>query len=127
MLSSPADTMAGNPARTVRDYYRQVDAGNIRALVDLFAPDAQYLRPGYEPIVGHEGLERFYAEERVIESGLHSLDRLIVSGPHVAVHGEFRGRLKNGQDTSLRFADFFTLTDGGLIADRQTFFDSPAV
>ncbi|RSS51761.1 nuclear transport factor 2 family protein [Streptomyces sp. WAC07061] len=119
--------MAGNPARTVRDYYRQVDAGDIRGLVDLFAPDAQYLRPGYEPIVGHEGLERFYSEERVIESGLHRLEQLIVSGQHVAVHGEFRGRLKNGQDTSLRFADFFTLTDSGLIADRQTFFDSPAV
>ncbi|MER6916010.1 nuclear transport factor 2 family protein [Streptomyces sp. NPDC000594] len=127
MPSPHGDTVTTNPEQTVRDYYRQVDAGNIRGLVDLFAPDAQYLRPGYEPIVGHDGLERFYTEERVIESGLHSLDQLIAAGPNVAVQGEFRGRLKNGRDAALRFADFFTLTDSGLIAGRQTFFDSPLV
>ncbi|MEU0005787.1 nuclear transport factor 2 family protein [Streptomyces sp. NPDC006314] len=127
MSSLRAETPTTNPERTVRDYYRQVDAGNVRELVHLFAPDARYLRPGYEPIVGHDGLERFYTEERVIESGLHSLDQLIASGRNVAVHGQFRGRLKNGRDASLRFADFFTLTDGGLIAGRQTFFDSPLV
>lgn len=39
-------------ADTVRRYYDLVDAGETDALVGLFAEDAVYLRPGYEPLVG---------------------------------------------------------------------------
>ncbi|MFB7657237.1 MULTISPECIES: hypothetical protein [unclassified Streptomyces] len=37
-------------------------------------------------------------EEPVIESGRHSLGRLIARRLHMAVHGEFRDLLKNGQN-----------------------------
>lgn len=36
----------------IHEYYRVVDAGNIPALVPLFATDSVYRRPGYAPMRG---------------------------------------------------------------------------
>lgn len=43
------------PLRKVRTYYELVDAGQVQAPVVLFAADAQYHRPGYEPLAGRSG------------------------------------------------------------------------
>ncbi|MEV6146688.1 nuclear transport factor 2 family protein [Streptomyces sp. NPDC051992] len=121
-------TEVGNsPADTVRLYYRLVDEGDIDGLVQLFDTTAEYLRPGYEKLTGHKELERFYREERVIESGRHSVLKLIHDGQDVAVHGVFEGELRDGTHASLRFADFFELTPAGTFSRRETFFFAPMV
>jgi len=96
-------------------------------LLDLFAEDAVYHRPGYEPLVGRERLERFYDEERVIREGRHALSTAVVDGARAAVHGEFHGVLKDGRTVSLRFADFFVFDDNGFVQRRDTFFFAPMV
>lgn len=63
----------------------------------------------------------------MIESGRHVLTCTVGNGRLVAVHGEFRGQLKNGERVSVGFADFFTFDDAGRIIHRKTFFDAPAV
>ncbi|MFE6667644.1 nuclear transport factor 2 family protein [Streptomyces sp. NPDC057697] len=116
-----------SPADAVRRYYRLVDEGDIDGLVQLFDTTAEYLRPGYEKLTGHEELTRFYREERVIESGRHSVSKLVHDGQDVAVHGVFEGKLRDGTHTSLRFADFFQLTPSGTFSRRETFFFAPMV
>ncbi len=38
--------------KRVEEYYSLVDAGDVAGLVDIFAADAVYYRPGYQPLVG---------------------------------------------------------------------------
>lgn len=114
-------------AERVRHYYELVDADDVPGLIALFAEDAVYHRPGYEPLVGHGDLNRFYTEDRVIESGRHSVTSLVTGENDVAVMGEFAGVLKNGREVSLRFADFFTLDGRLLFARRDTYFFAPLV
>ena len=54
-------------------YYTAVDSGDVEAVLDCFSDDAVYRRPGYEPIVGREGLRDFYSGVRVIDSGAHEV------------------------------------------------------
>jgi len=111
----------------VRRYYELVDSGNVDDLVGLFAPDAEYQRPGYPPLVGHSDLQQFYQQDRIIDVGQHVVNTVVAQGSHIAVAGEFSGFLKNGSTTTLRFADFFTVNSVGLFARRETFFFTPLV
>ncbi|BAL90182.1 putative SnoaL-like polyketide cyclase [Actinoplanes missouriensis 431] len=106
----------------IRKYYELVDGGDVPGLVELFAPDAVYRRPGYDPLVGRDELTRFYSDQRVIRDGRHRLSEVVVQGDSGAVHGTFEGTLKNGSVVALRFADFFTFSDGGPFRSRDTFF-----
>ena len=122
------------------EYYSLVDSGDVTGILDWFTHDAEYRRPGYAPMRGTEELETFYSGARVIESGRHTVDALIVEAEHsdpehsggsVAVRGRFTGRLKDGTDVEVGFADFIDYRredDGALRALlRITYFDSPAV
>lgn len=116
-----------NPTSLVQRYYRLVDERDISGLVSLFEPTAEYYRPGYEKLSGHADLENFYRAERVIESGRHTLSKIISEGREVAVHGTFDGVLRNGDKVAIRFADFFTTTSSGTFSLRETFFYTPLV
>lgn len=111
----------------VRRYYNAVDAGDVPALLDCFAADAVYRRPGYAPLRGREALERFYRGERVIAEGRHTLDAVVVQGRGAAVRGTFAGTLRDGRHVEVGFADFFTLDEQGRVAERHTYFERPAV
>lgn len=111
----------------VNEYYQLVDERNHSALVDLFAEDAVYERPGYPPLVGRVALTEFYSSERVIASGRHTVRAMVAEDDRIAVHGEFAGSLKDGRDVALRFADFFVIDDDGHFVRRDTFFFSPLV
>ncbi|TSD97284.1 nuclear transport factor 2 family protein [Skermania sp. ID1734] len=111
----------------VREYYERVDAGDVEGVVNMFAPDAEYQRPGYDPFIGHAALERFYGGQRVIKQGRHTVTSVIGNGGDVAVQGSFAGVLHDGSEVSLRFADFFRVTDGGAFARRDTYFFAPMV
>jgi steroid delta-isomerase len=112
---------------TVHRYYELVDAGDVTGLVNLFTEDATYHRPGYEPLEGRAGLARFYSQDRIIREGRHSVTTAVAAGSEVAVHGEFNGVLHDGTTVSLRFADFFTVTEDGYFDRRDTFFFAPLV
>lgn len=113
--------------KRVEEYYSLVDAGDVAGLVDIFAADAVYSRPGYQPLVGRANLERFYREERVIRGGHHQIRSILVAGEEAAVHGIFDGTLRDDSEVHLRFADFFVFTAEHTFARRDTFFFSPMV
>jgi len=107
--------------------YQAIDDNDVDALVTRFAPQASYWRPGYPPIIGRAALDLFYRRERVIRCGSHVVDSVLHNGDEIAVQGRFEGEMKTGQRIALRFADFFTLDSGGLLATRRTFFFTPLV
>ncbi len=111
----------------VRRYYELVDAGDVEGVLDCFAADAVYHRPGYAPMVGRSALATFYGGERVISEGRHSLDALVADGPAVAVRGRFVGTLKDGGAATVGFADFWELDGEGRAVTRHSYFDTPAV
>ncbi|WP_432160180.1 nuclear transport factor 2 family protein [Streptomyces sp. NRRL F-5630] len=111
----------------VRRYYTLVDDGDVQGVVGLFADSAVYERPGYDPIVGRDGLDAFYRGWRVIDSGSHTVVALVVGASEAAVEGRFRGTLKDGSEVDLRFADFFRFDDDLLFVVRTTYFFAPMV
>jgi ketosteroid isomerase-like protein len=111
----------------VRRYYELVDANDVPGLVALFAPHATYHRPGYPPLVGRLDLTRFYEADRIIERGRHTLSSITADESSVAVRGDFRGRLKDGRDVELKFADFFTFDADLHFERRDTYFFAPLV
>lgn len=114
-------------ANQVLNYYRLVDAGDIAGIVELFAPNAQYSRPGYDPFVGRAALEAFYRNQRAIRRGKHTVRSLVEGVDAIAVQGEFTGTLRTGESISLRFADFFEVAPDGNFARRDTYFYQPMV
>ena len=98
-------------------YYTAVDSGDVEAVLDCFSDDAVYRRPGYEPIVGREGLRDFYSGVRVIDSGAHEVQDIVVEGDRSAIRCRFVGRLKDGSAAEVGFADFFGFA-GDHIATR---------
>jgi ketosteroid isomerase-like protein len=124
-MSTDAIARATDLAATALRYYELVDRDDVPGLVDLFAPDATYHRPGYEPMVGHDGLNAFYRGQRVIKSGKHTVHTTVTEGGNVAVSGEFHGVLRDGNPVDLRFADFFSVGPDGRFTRRDTFFFAP--
>ncbi|WBB80956.1 nuclear transport factor 2 family protein [Micromonospora sp. WMMD882] len=114
-------------ARTVRDYFGLIDAGDLLGSVALFTPDAVYHRPGHAPMVGQDRIAHFYRKLRPIRSGAHTLDAVIVDDRGVATHGGFRGVGLDGNPIDLRFADFFEFDAAGGITRRETYFSAPLV
>jgi ketosteroid isomerase-like protein len=121
MATTPLD-----PEVAVKRYYERVDAQDVAGILELFAPDVVYRRPGYEPIRGRDELETFYREQRVIESGRHTVIRVVRDENDIAVQGTFEGTLRDGSTTQLEFADFYRTTERGF-AERTTYFYTPLV
>ena len=112
--------------KTIVQLFQSVDSRAWDALPRFFTEDVVYERPGYEPLRGLRQLSEFYRLIRVIESGEHHLEQIVVSGAHAACWGQFRGLHRNGDPISERFADWYEFSTGK-IRWRHTYFFRPAV
>lgn len=110
----------------VHDMFRIIDGREFDRLGEVCHEDVVYERPGYEPIVGLEALLHFYREVRIIASGRHHLEAVVLDDEHGACWGRFEGLHRNGTDLGVEFADTYVL-DGGKVRRRKTFFYKPAV
>lgn len=118
--------MARSDTETVRRYYDLVDENEVAALVDLFAPDVVYERPGQDRIEGRDELEHFYREGRPLSAGTHEVHRVIEGEDAVATRGTFSGE-QDGNAVELGFADVFTFDGEGRILTRYTYTDRDTV
>lgn len=121
-----AQSQQAQPERTVRRYFRAVDAGDTATLLELFTEDAEYERQGTPTLRGKDALRKFYTEDRVIASGRHTLEDVCLGTDWVAVRGTLRGTLRSGEDVEIEFTDWYHLRDGR-IDRRQTLFPGRTV
>ncbi len=111
--------------RKARRYYDLIDANDYEGLVQLFAPDVVYERPGQSRIEGRSALRRFYEDERPLSDGSHEIHTLLTDGETVAVRGTYTGR-QDGEPVELGFADFHVF-EGDVIKRRYTYTDRDTV
>lgn len=111
----------------VRRCYELVDENRLEDLLSLFSEDTIYRRPGYEPLQGKGVLRHFYSVEREIYEGQHHIHQIMIDGRSVAVEGHFVGLLKSGIGVTVRFAEFFQLSQEKLIARHETYFYVPSI
>ncbi|WP_255167900.1 nuclear transport factor 2 family protein [Natrononativus amylolyticus] len=125
-----ADTETGKPGvdpeAVVREYYDRVDREDVEGLLELFADDVRYDRPGQAAIEGIEALRAFYERDRPLEDGSHEVVHVLVDGRHVAVRGRFSG-VQGGDRVAFGFADHHEFDADGLIANRWTYTDRDTV
>lgn len=110
----------------VESYFQCVDANDFDRLVHLFTVDTVYERPGYEPILGREALRSFYAQDRVIASGQHHIDQVVVEGDWACAWGSFSGRSRSGAELREKWCDVYRFL-GAEICHRRTHFFRAAV
>ncbi|HYH79206.1 MAG TPA: nuclear transport factor 2 family protein [Longimicrobium sp.] len=110
----------------VHRLFDAIDTRSWERLPELFADEVVYERPGYEPFRGLGRLDHFYREERVIASGRHHLDGVVVGDTQAACWGRFVGVHRDGSAIDEGFADTYEL-EGGRIRHRKSFFFRPAV
>jgi ketosteroid isomerase-like protein len=110
----------------VRRLFERVDSRDWDRLSDAFCDDVVYERPGYAPLIGLESVLHFYREDRVIVSGRHELESVVINEGCGACWGRFVGTHKNGSDLSERFADVYTF-ERGKIKTRKSYFFRPAI
>lgn len=104
-----------------------IDSADYDRLGDVFAAEAVYERPGYEPLQGLPRIEQFYRHERVIGSGRHTVEDVTCSETGSAVSfGVFRGTSRAGEALEERFADVYRVQDGKIV-QRTTYFFRPAI
>ncbi|RKD98399.1 nuclear transport factor 2 family protein [Halopiger aswanensis] len=123
--SNTSTATSADPESVVRDYYEYVDAERYDDLVDLFADDVRYERPGQGAITGREELREFYLDGRPLEEGSHEVHDIVVEEDTVAVRGSFTG-LQGDERVAFDFADFHEFEDGK-ISRRYTFTDRDEV
>jgi ketosteroid isomerase-like protein len=119
----PPTPMAADFIRTV---FQTIDSRDWDGLGRIFCEDITYERPGYKPLVGCERVKNFYCEERVIASGTHFLEGVVLNDDQGACWGRFIGMHKNGSAIDERFADAYTFANGK-IKTRKSYFFRPAV
>ncbi|WP_160135522.1 nuclear transport factor 2 family protein [Halococcus salsus] len=113
------------PESVVRAYYELVDRDRYDNLMDLFAEDISYERPGQSPIEGRSALREFYESGRPLEDGSHEIHSVIVEDLTAAVRGSFTGK-QHGEQVRFGFADFHEF-ENEVITRRYTYTDRDEV
>ena len=106
----------------IREMLALIDERNWTALRRYFHSDVVYRRPGYEPLEGIDAVIRFYEFERVIASGVHQLNSLLVDGAHVASFGRLVGTHRNGSSLDEEFAEHYEFREGRVWRRTSYFF-----
>ncbi|MCF2150427.1 nuclear transport factor 2 family protein [Desmonostoc muscorum LEGE 12446] len=103
-----------------------VDSSDWNLLVKCFDKNIIYERPGYQPFIGLDKLLKFYQYERIIASGQHHLEHIVIDNNHGACWGQFIGMHKNGSEINERFADVYSF-ENGKFKTRRSYFFRPAI
>ena len=110
----------------IQRLFHAVDNSGWAAMQEIFDKDVVYERPGYEPFEGLERVLHFYKHERVLASGKHCIDQIVVDGDYCACWGQFIGFRKDNAPVDVLFADVYYV-DKGKIKKRRSYFFQPSV
>jgi ketosteroid isomerase-like protein len=110
----------------IRTMFQTIDKCDWNGLQHVFCEDMTYERPGYEPFIGYELVQQFYRKDRVIASGEHLLEKIVINQDCGACWGRFVGMNKNGSPIDERFADVYTF-ENGKVKTRRSYFFRPVI
>ncbi len=99
-----------------------VDSSDWNLLLQCFNHNIVYERPGYEPLIGIDQLLNFYEYERIIASGKHQIEHIVIENNHGACWGRFIGLHKNGSQIDELFADVYSFENYKFKTRRTHFF-----
>jgi ketosteroid isomerase-like protein len=114
--------LESQPARQVRGMFASIDAADWDALAERFDPEVVYERPGYPEFVGRERVLDFYRNERIVVSGRHEIEGVVVEGDTGASWGRMRGTLSDGSQADVRFAEVYSFARARIRTRRSYFF-----
>src|SRR5262249_47917670 len=106
--------------------FSAIDSSDWESLEKLFHREIIYERPGYETFGGSDRVMYFYRNERILSSGKHHLERIVLDGDYGACWGRFIDFKKDGYKVDERFVDVYSF-DKGKIKTRRSYFFRPAV
>ena len=115
------------PHDTVRLMFARIDAEDWDGLADLLHADVLYERPGYPPLAGRDRVLRFYREERQVASGRHEVEATLAGDGAAVAWGRMQGRMRDGTDVEVGFAEVYGIAAGGSIRHRRSYFFTAAV
>lgn len=110
----------------ITDLFHAIDARDWNAFGRIFHPEIVYDRPGYESFSGLERLLKFYRDERILASGSHYIEQIVIENNHGACWGRFIGLKKDGTPADVLFTDVYSF-EQGRIKKRRSYFFRPAV
>jgi ketosteroid isomerase-like protein len=125
-MSGCAERMRLMLEQAIRELFSVVDARDWEAMPGFFCEDVVYERPGYEAIVGIANLLHFYEHVRIIATGTHYLEQIVIGEHSGSCWGRFIGAKRDGTPLDERFADVYLFKDGK-IRQRRSYFFRPAV
>jgi ketosteroid isomerase-like protein len=110
----------------IKTLFTAVDSRDWNLLVQCFDHNIIYERPGYHPFMGLDELLNFYQHERIIASGEHRIEHIVIDNNWGSCWGQFIGINKNGSQINERFADVYSFANGKF-KTRRSYFFRPAV
>ncbi|MDQ1749789.1 MAG: hypothetical protein QOE71_845 [Pseudonocardiales bacterium] len=114
-----------NHRELIEFYFDRVDNHDVDALMTVFHEEIVYHRPGYEPLRGAARMRQFYQDERVIDVGRHSVDRVLLDGDYAAAYGTFEGTSRQGAALAMTWCEIYGFL-GDKINYRRSYFFTPA-
>jgi hypothetical protein len=115
------------PGDTVRLMFARIDAQHWDGLAELLHPEVVYERPGYPALTGRDRVLRFYREERQVASGRHEVEATLAGDGAAVAWGRMRGRMRDGTDVEVGFAEVYEIAADGSIRHRRSYFFTAAV
>ena len=122
-ISSPKNT---TNEELIISLFKTIDSADWQSLAQFFDKNITYERPGYKTLIGIEQLLHFYQYDRVIASGKHHLQHIVVTEDYGSCWGQFIGVHKNGSQISEGFADVYSFENSKL-KTRRSYFFRPAI
>ena len=110
----------------IMDLFKAVDSRDWATLSNIFHPEIVYERPGYEPFAGIDRVMQFYERDRILISGKHYIEHIVIEGNSGACFGRFIGIKKDHSAADERYADVYLFKDG-MIKTRKTYFFRSAI
>lgn len=104
----------------VERYIAAMSAGDLDAIVGLFAPDANLEDPvGSERLEGHEAIRAFYARATKLKIELHPTGPIRIAGDEVAFPFQVRGETPAKMEIDV--IDVFRFNADGLIQEMRAY------
>ena len=109
----------------IRNYYRDIDRGDMQRVLDLFAPEATYQRSASLYFDSKDAIVAFYTETRKLK-GSHAVREICGDGNDVRVVGSFRGT-NDGKPVEIQWRDRWIFNDDGKVKRRESELDQEGV